>query len=69
MTSNTIETPITICLVCDKEELAMRSSWSGQKSITKVTTCCGLFKTAHFTCAKGFPKKPRMIMSLTQSHM
>ena len=30
----------------------MPSSRSGQQTITKVTTCCGLFKTAHFNCAK-----------------
>ena len=54
MTSNTLETPVTICPVCGKEILSMPSSRSGQQTMTQVTTCCGLFKTAHFNCAKNF---------------
>ena len=35
----------------------MPSSRSGQRTITKVTTCCELFKTAHFNCAKKLSMK------------
>ena len=57
MTSNTTEIPQTICPVCGKEVLSMRSSRSGQQTITKVTFCCGLFKISHFNCVKNLSMK------------
>ena len=57
ITSNIAKTSVITCPVCDKEVLTGHASRSGHSSITKLTSCCGIFKTAHFIYAKKFSIK------------
>ena len=52
MTSNIAKTPVITCPVYKKEVVAGCVILSGHTLITKSTSCCGLFKTAHFICAE-----------------
>ena len=57
MTSNIVKTPVITCPVCNKEVLAGPASRLGRILISKPTSCCGIFKTAHLIFAQKFSIK------------
>ena len=69
MTSDIIETPITICSVCEKELLVGRSSQSGINVINKATSGCRTFKKTHFNFTINVLTNSTRILSLTPKHM